>query len=200
MVIISGRIEEPLLDALFRFSSNPTLREAAQSLLREDIQDAAVFVAEQVRLIAAREDEERRRQKRPLINWREFYVGSVGIGLTPAKRSKRRFDWFAYAAWNTKPHRNVEKYCGEMRIMRAAKDVRCRHIGGLVVVGESQYDGGSGIQRWTLDPCEACRQLMREKYRRLFRQDTLVLTAQPVSQLRILKTIPRLMHDHGESW
>lgn len=200
MIVTDKHIEEHVLDALFRYAPRPNEADALRCLESPGVQDASVLVAEAVREAAMIEDEYRREEGLTPINWREFFVGGVGIGLVPGKRRRNRFEWFVAAAWNTKPHPNVEKYCAEMRIMRTMRDVRCICLGGVTVIGERQYDGKSGVQRWTLDPCEACRKLMRGKYHGLYRRKSLVLTAQPGSQLRVLKPISKLMTDHGESW
>ena len=85
--------------------------------------------------------------------------------------------------------------------MKAAREVRCSCIGGLVVVGELQPDGRSGKQRMTLDPCGECRDMMRSSdFRYLFRQRTLILTAQPLAQVWNLEPLSTMMAAHGETF
>lgn len=202
MITVSEPIEQPLLAALYRRSPRPMLRDAMECLKDEEVQNLAVSVAERARKLAMEEDDQRLLVKKSLINYRRFYVGGVGIGLTLSQfPGQRPYEWFVFAAFNTKPSKKASKYCAEMRIMKACRDVRCSCVGGFVVVGERQPDGRSGVQGMTLDPCEACRDQMRcDKYRSMIRRTTLLLTAQPQSQIRNLKTIPDLMRIHGEEW
>lgn len=196
------RAEGHLFDALFSLSKRPTQADAYECLRDKRVSCAAIKLAEEMRRYAIEEDRERSRHKKTLLNYRRFYVASVGIGIVPAKRSERRFDWWAFPAHNTKSSPKVPKFCAEMRVMRAARESTCTCIGGIVVIGERQPDGRSGIIRPIgLDPCEACRDCMRSKENRhLFGKKTLVLTGQPLAQVHHLEPIPELMKAHGEPW
>jgi hypothetical protein len=194
------RLEQPLLELLFTYSAKPTPSDSWNCVGQQPILDAAVFLAEEMRRVAMEKDDENRRLKRPPINYRQFYVGAVGIGVLPSKSRKQRFEWFAFPAWNTKPHANAPKYCAEMRIIRSAREQSCICLGSLVVIGERQSDKRSGISReWGIDPCDACRDCMKRK-KRLFRATTRIITAQPRSQLPHMETLPELMKAHGEKW
>lgn len=202
MITLQQPIEGPLLAALYRRFPKPTVRDAVQSLFEEDIQNAAICVAEKARGLAIVEDRQRAVIKKPLHNYREFYVGGVGIGLRLSPwPGQRPYEWYVFGAFNTKPSKKAKKFCAEMRIMKSFQSSRCVCIGGLVVVGELQPDGRSGVRGMTLDPCEACRDDMRsEDYRYLFRNQTQLLTALPSSQIRQIKSVPELMRVHAEDW
>lgn len=202
MITLSRPIEQPLYDLLHRRFPRPTSRDALQCLQDEEVQDAAVKLAEEMRKLAIVEDEHRKQQKKPPINWRNFYVSSVGIGIMLSPQPKRSpYDWFVFSAFNSKPSKKADKYCAEMRVMRAAKSSRCVCLGGLVVVALPQADSRSGKNGITLDPCPECRDMIRsEKFRYLYRDTTLLLTAQPESQVRALRRLPQLMSDHNEKW
>ncbi|OGG47693.1 hypothetical protein A2761_02230 [Candidatus Kaiserbacteria bacterium RIFCSPHIGHO2_01_FULL_51_33] len=202
MTTISQRVEDPLLAVLLRLFPHPTVKDAMNCLKIEQVQDAAVRVAERARQFAIDEDERRRTKGgKDLINYRGFYVGAVGIGLILSPwQGPYPYTWFAFAAFNTKPSKKARKYCAEKRLMRGARKNRCTCLGGLAVSGELQPDGRSGIQGLNLDPCGACRDDAAGEYRSLFRNGTLLLTAQPGSQFREVKTMSQLMEAHGEKW
>ena len=97
-----------------------------------------------MRHLAIEEDDARKERGEPLINYRRFYVGGVGIGVVLGRKRATPYEWWVFAASNTKPSKKADKYCAEMRIIRAAKEVRPlyrRHRG----LGENQPDGRSGI-------------------------------------------------------
>lgn len=204
MAIIAERlVERPVLDALFKFSNQPHHEDALNALRDRAVQDAAIEVAECIRSLAKAEDDERaQRGRKDRINYRRFYVGGVGIGLTLNRRgSGGPYEWWAFAASNTKPSKKASKYCAEMRIVRAAKDSLCSCLGGIVVVGENQPDGRSNKLRKTLDPCADCRDMMKSlENRYMFRKRSLIVTAKPLSQVRYVETIPKMMSAHGETW
>ncbi|MBI5644834.1 hypothetical protein HY970_01935 [Candidatus Kaiserbacteria bacterium] len=202
MIQAQGFVEAPLLDELFRLSKRPRPEDAQQALRDVRVQDTALAIAQKMRHLAMEEDATRAKSgERDRINYRGFYVGGVGIGVGLGRRSSVPYEWWAFAATNTKPSKKAAKYCAEMRIIRAAKEVRCVCIGGLVVLGENQPDGRSGELRKTLDPCGECRDCMRSPSNRyLFRQRTLIVTAQPLSQVRYVETLPRMMTAHHEKW
>lgn len=201
MITLSQPVEGPLLAVLYKRFPNPTIRDAQQCLQNEEIQDVAVCIAEKIRKLAMKEDEERLRSRKSLNNYRQFYVGGVGIGLILSPWSRRPYEWYVFGAYNTKPSKRAKKFCAEMRIMKSFKSARCVCMGSLVVIGELQPDGRSQVKGLTLDPCEACRDDMRsEDYRYLYRDQTQLLTALPSSQTRTLKSIPELMKVHGEDW
>ncbi len=196
------RAEGELFEALFSFSSKPTFDHAFNCFTNEKVQRCTITLAELSRQYALEVDRERSRTKEKPINYRHFYVGGVGIGLVPAKRSKRRYDWWAFSAFNTKSSQRAEKYCAEMRIMRAARAVSCACIGSIAVIGERQSDGRSGVIRPIgLDPCEACRDCMRKpENRMMFAAKTRILTGQPLAQHHSIETIPQMMAAHKEVW
>lgn len=202
MIVAQGLIEAPVLEELFRLSKRPDPDTALRALRDVGVQDAALGVAERVRSLAMQEDEKRLAEgRKDLINYRRFYVGGVGIGVVHASTRKVPYEWWAFAAANTKPSKKACKYCAEMRIVRAAKDVLCSCIGGLVVVGENQPDGRSGELRKTLDPCADCRDMMRAPENRyLFRAKSLIVTAKPRSQIRYVETLSTMMRAHRERW
>lgn len=202
VIVTQGLVEAPVLDALFKISQRPRPEDALHALRDVRVQDAALETAERMRHIAIKEDEARLKSgRKDLINYRRFYVGGVGIGVVHASHRKVPYEWWVFAASNTKPSKKATKYCAEMRIVRAAKEVLCSCLGGLVVVGENQPDGRSGALRNTLDPCAECRDMMRadcNKY--MFRHNSLILTAKPLSQIRYVETLPKMMKAHGERW
>jgi len=202
MIVAQGLIEAPVLEALFRLSTRPRPDDALRALRDVAVQDAALAVAQKMRRLAIEEDDARlHRGEKSLINYRRFYVGGVGIGLVLGRRSSVPYEWWVFAASNTKPSKKAKKYCAEMRIIRAAREHLCPCIGGLVVVGENQPDGKSGNLRKTLDPCGDCRECMRcQDNRYLFRRQTLIVTAQPLSQVRYVEALPKMMTAHSESW
>lgn len=202
MIVAQGLVEAPVLDALFRLAPRPRPEDALRAFGERTVQDAAISVAQRMRELAKEEDEERLSKGRnSLINYRRFYVGGVGVGLVLSGNAKSPYEWWVFAASNTKPSKKATKFCAEMRIVRAAKDMHCTCIGGLVVVGENQPDGRSGKLRKTLDPCAECRDMLRrECNRHMLRQRTLIVTAKPHSQVRYVETIPRMMTAHGEKW
>lgn len=194
------RLEQPLHDLLLKFSAKPTPADSWNCISELPILETAVYLAEQMRHIAMERDKINKELKRTPINYRQFYVGAVGIGVLPSKSRKQRFEWFAFPAWNTKPHPNAPKYCAEMRIIRSAREQSCVCIGTMVVVGERQSDKRSGISReWGIDPCHECRDCMRRK-KKLFRASTRIVTGQPQIQVPHVETLPELMQAHGEKW
>jgi hypothetical protein len=201
VVLASRQIEGPLLGVLSAYRRRPTEDHLLRCFRIETVQEAAIKVAEEIRVVAMREDARRKSRRESLINYRAFYVGGVGVGLVLSPYSSRTYDWWAFAAYNTKPSKKACKFCAEMRIMAGARSAMCICLGGLAVVGVPQPDGRSNVLGLTLDPCEACRDEMRsQKYRTLFRSTTLVLTAQPESQLSQLRPLGELMRTHGETW
>lgn len=203
MPLIRERVEEPLLRELFKVSVRPLREHAYKALENERVRQSALDVAQHMREIARAEDDRRELVgKKDRVNWRRFYVGGVGIGLTFTNADTRApYAWFAFAAYNTKPSAKASKCCAEMRILRAAREVRCICIAGLVVVGENQPDGRSKKDRGTLDPCADCRDMMRHPdFRYLFARKTLILTSQPLSQVPRMETLEDMMKAHGETW
>lgn len=203
MVLITEQVEAPLLWALSKRYPHPKADDPFNCYKDSEIQDLLFKVAEDYRKIAIREDAARKLQKKSLINWREFYVGAVGVGLVMSARPRRghAYDWWAFGAFNTKTSSKDCKFCAEKRIMRGARKSLCGTIGTLVVVGISQPDGRSGRQGPALDPCETCRDNMRSpEYRTLFRANTSLLVAQPGSQVRYYRPLARMMNDHEERW
>lgn len=202
MITLSKPVDNPLLGALRKFFPNPRAENAISCLRVEEMQDLGIRAAEEARRLAAAEDDARLAVgKRTLLNYRRFYVGGVGIGLILSPWSHRTYEWVTFAAFNTKGSKKDKKCCAEMRIMKGARSSHWICIGGLVVVGELQPDGRSGVQGLALDPCEACRDMMRSPENRyLFRDRSLLLTAQPESQIRVLRSIPELMKTHNEEW
>ncbi|OGC87484.1 hypothetical protein A3C20_02450 [Candidatus Kaiserbacteria bacterium RIFCSPHIGHO2_02_FULL_55_25] len=201
MIVAQGLVEAPVLDALFKLTARPRPEDALRALREVDVQDAVLAAAQRMRHLAIEEDDARKERGQPLINYRRFYVGGVGIGVVLGRRYSTPYEWWVFAASNTKPSKKADKYCAEMRIIRAAKEVRCSCIGGIGVLGENQPDGRSGNLRKTLDPCGGCRDCMRHVGNRyLFRARTLIMTAQPLSQVRYVETLPKMMAAHGEKW
>ncbi|HTR18825.1 MAG TPA: hypothetical protein VMH91_02490 [Candidatus Paceibacterota bacterium] len=189
------------MDELFKLTSRPRPEDALHALKEPNVQDAAIAVAERMRHLAMKEDKERSIQRRSLINYRQFYVGGVGIGLVLGGEKSSPYEWWVFAAVNSKPSKKATKFCAEMRIMRAARETRCGCIGGLVVIGENQPDGKSGLLRKTLDPCGDCRACMRHPDNRArFRRNTLILTAKPLSQVRYCEPLYKMMAAHEEGW
>ncbi len=184
------KVEKPLLDLLFDCSPHPTLDIARKCFQEQHIQDAAISVAEKVRL--AGND----LHGTGPAHYDGFLVGAVGIGLKPSAGRKNGYTWCAYADHNTKPHQKDTKYCGEMRVMRTADEEECICFVGIVVVGNLRKEDKTR----TLHPCEACRALMRRKYRFLFHPTTIVLTATPGAKIREVHTVEALMNAHLERW
>ena len=201
MVLTKGLVEGPVLDALFKFERRPRTEDALHALHQPNVQEAALIVAQRMRQLAMQEDEERVAQHRSLVNYRRFYVGGVGIGLVLTGSRSHPYEWWAFAAMNSKPSKSAEKFCAEMRIMRAARETRCSCIGGFAIIGENQPDGKSGLLRRTLDPCAECRECMRhpDNQARL-RRDTLILTSRPLSQVHYVEPIFKMMAVHRETW
>ena len=195
-------MEAPVLDELFRLAKRPRPEDAVQALRDVRVQDAALAAAERMRCLAKEEDEARiLRGQKSLINYRRFYVGGGGIGVVLGRKSSSTYEWWVFAASNTKPSKKAHKYCAEMRIMRAAAESNCSCIGGFVVLGENQPDGRSGELRKTLDPCGDCRDCMRLiDNRGRLRHKTLIVTAKPLSQVRYVETLPKMMAAHHETW
>ena len=201
MILTQGLVEGPVLDCLFKFASRPRPDDAVRALGEAAVQDAALAVAERMRQLAKQDDEERLVLHKSLNNYRRFYVGGLGIGVVTTGNYKYPYDWWAFAASNSKSSKNACKFCAEMRIIRAAKEVPCACVGGLVVLGENQPDGRSGELRKTLDPCGNCRDMMRAPENLyLFRRRTLIMTAKPLSQVRYVESLPKMMEAHGETW
>ena len=202
MFTVKRPIEEPLVLALMNFKASPRPEDALRALHDNEVRHVAIEVAQEARRLVMAEDAHRKEAQRELINYREYYVTSVEIGLTLNRSAdpRRPYAWHSFASFNTKASKKACKYCAEMRIMRACREAHCVCIGGLVVIGVPQPDGRSGVMGTTLDPCESCRDLMREEYRHLFRDDTLLVTAQPESQFHMVRTIPELMLTHNEEW
>lgn len=199
MIVTHGLVEAPVLDELFKLTPRPRPEDALLALREIPVQDAVLGAAQRMRHLAIQEDDERKKRGEALINYRRFYVGGVGIGVVLGRKPRVPYEWWVFAASNTKPSKKAHKYCAEMRIVRAAKEIRCTCIGGLGVLGENQPDGKSGALRKTLDPCGECRECMREN-RYLFRTNTLVLTAQPLSQIRYVENLGKMMAAHNEKW
>ena len=203
MVVVKGLVEAPVLDALFKLSTRPTREDAWGAMGNRDVRSAAFQVAEKMREIAKEEDDARKGVgKKDLNNYRRFYVGAVGVGLILSdKDAAMQYEWFAFAAYNTKPSKKAGKFCAEMRIIRAARELRCCCMGGIAILGENQPDGRSGALRKTLDPCGECRDVMKADCNRfLFTRRTLIATAKPLSQLQYVETLPKVFAAHGEKW
>jgi hypothetical protein len=198
-------IEQPLLEALFRYSPRPTLEEAIHCFEVLKVQDVAADVATAQRDLAIEFNTRRREiDKLPPLNHRDFLVGVVGVGIEPIPEHPDRHNWFAYAAWNTKPHPNQEKFCAERRVGRWALRRGCTCMVGLAVVGvlNTGGDGRSGKNGPgpTLDPCEVCRDDMRGEFNSLYRAYTPILTEHPQTKVRVVRPVLDFMHHHGEPW
>ncbi len=194
-------LEAPILDALNEFEKRPDQRAALSALNVAHVLAAAFDVANEIRRLAREEDDRREARKESLINYRRFYVGGIGIGVMLGRSRRTPYEWWVFGAANTKPSKKADKYCAEMRIIRAAKEVRCAHIGGLVVVGENQPDKRSGLERRTLDPCPECRDYMRHPcHRHMFSPRTRIATQQPLSQFWKVETLSEMMAAHKERW
>ena len=201
MIVAKSGLELPVIDELLKITKYPSPDDAVRALTYGRVQAAAIEAAERIRTMVREEDDERQLKRRSLINYRRFYVGGVGIGVSITGSNKHPYKWWAFVAANTKPSKAASKFCAEMRIMTAAREVRCSCIGGLVVVGELQPDARSGKQRMTLDPCPECRDMMRcDRYRHLFRTRSQIMTAQPLAQVLNLETLPEMMAFHGEEF
>jgi len=201
MMLATRLVEAPVLDELFKLTKRPRPEDALLALREPGVRDATLAVAQHMRQLAMEEDAVRIAENKALINYRQFYVGSVAIGIVHAGRRSMPYDWWVFAAVNTKPSKKASKYCAEMRIMRAAREVPCGCIGGLTVLGENQPDGKSGILRKTLDPCGDCRECMRHPDNRpRFRRNSLIHTAKPLSQVSYVEELHKMMTAHGESW
>jgi len=201
MVLVVGQIEEPLIRALLKYTTRPVHNHLMRCFQVEEVREAAIKVAEDVRSLAIEEDARRKLTKKSLVNYREFYVGGVGVGLVLSPYGNRTYDWWVFAAYNTKPSKKACKFCAEKRIMCGARIAMCIGLGGLAVVGVPQPDGRSNVRGLTLDPCEACRDDMRSKeFRTLFLPTTSILTAQPGSQMIRFQQVSELMVTHGEVW
>lgn len=201
LVLKQQSFEAKLLGLLLKYYPNPTREDALTCFKHQEISDEAIKAAEAYRKLAQREDEIRKLQKKTLINYREFYVGSVFIGLIQSPNSKRKYEWCVFGAFNTKPSKRAEKYCAEKRNMRSARKAVCALVGAICVVGVAQPDGRSGVVSDVLDPCGECRDDLRSfQYFTLFTRKTQVLLAQPGSQTAVLKSMEGLMTDHREIW
>lgn len=202
MILGKGIVEAPVLDALFALSRRPREEDALRALYDRKVQQATLCVAQRMRDLAKEEDETRAEKKTALVNYRRFYVGGVGIGLVHTGERHLPYEWWVFAAYNSKPSKKAKKFCAEMRIMRASREVPCTCIGGLTVLGENQPDGKSGILRKTLDPCGDCRDCMRHPDNRpRFRRNTLILTAKPLSQVPpYVEPLFKMMAAHKETW
>jgi hypothetical protein len=201
MIVSKEVVEAPVLESLFHLAKRPRPNDALLALRERSVQDATLEVAQKMRHIAMLEDERRAERKESPINYRKFYVAGVGIGLILSRNHRAPYEWWVFAAYNSKPSKKSCKFCAEMRIMRAAREVPFVCMGGLTVLGENQPDGRSGELRKTLDPCGDCRDMMRdEKFRYMFRKGTLICTARPLSQVRYVETLSVMMAAHREHW
>ncbi len=200
MILAKGSVvvEEPVLDALFKYARRPSHEDALRVLREPEVQETTIAVAERMRHLAMEEDAQRKKLHKSFVNYRQFYVGGVGIGLVLAGD---HYEWWVFAAVNSKSSKHDTKFCAEMRIMRAARETRCSCIGGLVVVGENQPDGRSGLLRKTIDPCAECRDCMRHPSNRpRFHRHTLILKSKPLGQVHYLETLQNMMAFHREAW
>lgn len=196
-----GYLEGPVLDALAKYAPRPRERDALKALSNEEVRGTALCLAEKVRNLARDHDEKTLAGGgKSIINYRGFYVASVGVGLKLGRNAGQAYEWWAFAAVNSKPTKKAEKYCAEMRVIRAARDTRCSCIGGLVVIGENQPDQRSGKVRNTLNPCGECRDFMRSQGQHMLRPRSLIVTKLPVSQYSYEEPLRQMMSFHGETW
>lgn len=96
--------------------------------------------------------EELPRQGARKQNHRDFNVACSVMGINAADR-----DWAIYTRPNTKPRPTVDKVCAETRSLRSAQKAGMVPIIGMIVIGETQADGGTGYEAETLWCCETCR-------------------------------------------
>ncbi len=195
-------IEQSLLDQLFRYARRPNLWQAKQCLEIPEIQDVALRVASLMREQAIEINTRRREiEKLPPLNWRDFLVGSLTIGVAPARDGG--YNWFASAAWNTKPHQNQEKFCAERRNGRRLVRRGCVCFVGIATVAELNKNGDdrSGFHGPgpTLDMCEACRDDVLGEFRDQYCPETLVVNEHPVTRVRSKpRTLPQVFEHHRE--
>jgi hypothetical protein len=196
-------IERMLLDQLIRFVPRPTLEEAKLTFAVPKIQDTAIEVAALVRELAIELNTRRLEiENKPPLNWRGFLVGSVTVGIAPASGGDGRHNWVASAAWNTKPHKNQQKFCAERRNGRKLIRRSCICAVGIATVALINTNGDDRSGKHgpgpTLDPCEACRDDAVGEFRQLY-QDTLIVNEHPVTRTRTKpRTWSQIFDHHGE--
>ncbi|MDB5238515.1 MAG: hypothetical protein JWM46_785 [Candidatus Kaiserbacteria bacterium] len=201
MILAKGLVEAPVLDALFDITPLPRIEHALRALENPAVQKAMMESGTRMRQLARSEDEQRAIANSSPVNYRRFYVSCVAIGLVLRYNASAPYEWWAFVAANSKPSKKACKFCAEMRIVRAAREMRVMCIGGLLVLGERQPDARSGKLRNTLNPCPQCRDMMKHPDNRyLFRQRTLIMTSMPESQVQYMETLTKMYAAHGEQW
>ena len=143
------------------------------------------------------------------VSYRGYIVGGIVVGLSQQVPNRESYGWYAEPTHNTKPYPKVPKFCCEMRGMRFGEESGHFCYCFFVAVGKLEADQGAlGLMHRTRHMCEACRARARlPKYRRLFRDKTVSVTALPkedipegIADFWELYEMPRLCEIHGEPW
>ncbi len=163
----------------------PLASQLANIALRADMQEMAIHAAVELRKLM-----EDYVQNGHAFSYRNFLVSAAGVGVIC---ENSRCKWFVTLAYNTKPHKNQEKKCAEMRIEEAMKRKRAKIL-FLTVVGFPQ----PGDNTPALHPCPECRVLMQRKYQGLYFPYSRIVCVHPTTPDREGFTIGGLMRYHKE--
>lgn len=88
------------------------------------------------------------------VSYRDFRVGCAVLAENDRGRTRR------FLGANAKPIADGPKICAEQVAVMAAVTYGYDRIIGMVVAGDPQPDGRTGIQAPTLHPCWHCRQML----------------------------------------
>ena len=168
-----------------QITPRPLASQLSNIALRADMQELAVHAASELRKLMKDYVVEGH-----TFSYRNFLVAAAGVGVIC---ENGRCKWFVKLAYNTKPHKNQEKECAEMRIEGAMKGKRAKIL-FLTVVAFPQ----AGDNTLALHPCPECRGLMRGKYCNLYFPFSRVVCVHPENPDREGFTIGELMQYHGE--
>ncbi len=166
-------------------SPRPKAADMPTLILRADVQEMVVNAATELwRLLA------HYTKNGHTFSYRNFLVAAAAVGIIC---ENARCKWFIKLAYNTKPHKNQEKKCAEMRIEKAMAE-RSAKIALMAIVAFPQ----PGDNTLALHPCPECRNLMRDKYRKLYSQYSRLVLVHPTAPDREGYTIGGLMSHHHE--
>lgn len=208
MIEFSSQIQRPLLDALRAICPQPTPETAFDCIWNKEIQQIAVDLARKVRHEVMEVDELLKNGSGFRVSYRGYIVGGLVVGLTQPWPNKGYHGWYAEPTHNTKPYERVEAFCSESRGIRFGHNAGHFCYCFFATSAKLQEDHGSGLVPKTRHLCDKCRAKARSpKYRQLFRDKTVSLTALPKEDIPEgqedfweLYTIPDLCRLHGEPW
>lgn len=189
--------EKYLLSVLRGLNKRPSLVEATTLVSNDElgVDVTGIALAGRMRTAAMEFDAEVQ-----TLQYRKFFVGGMGIGLIPF--NEWRYSWFVRGGWNTKPTQNSCKFCAEMRIMRAAKKHGCTRLLRVYTSGmpreEDMKAVGGDSGKALLRVCEACRELIRGKYKELFIPESCFVTVRPDSSDCSVQSVEELRNGNGD--